>query len=181
MKNPSKLREQLKTVGANFEGRCLEKNWLFDHRDRTFANADKLLRLREDRRITLTFKGPRQDSQFKKREEIELEFPFGAPAHSLLGAIGMVQWLYYEKLRETWRLGPAEIVLDELPELGLFVEIEAPTEAEIEDMVRKLKLPRRYITSTYVQMLLEQGKRPGGYSQEFRFSPDHRFMLSDER
>jgi adenylate cyclase class 2 len=181
LKSPFKLRDQLRAAGASFEGRVLEKNWLYDRRERTFTSADKLLRLREDRRLTLTFKGPRQDSEFKKREEIELEFPSGSPAHSLLDAVGLVQWLYYEKVRETWRLGAAEIVIDELPDLGLFVEVEAPTEAEIDGIVRTLKLPRRYVNSTYVEMLVEQGKRMGRYSREFKFSPDHKFLLSDKQ
>ncbi|MBI4832523.1 MAG: CYTH domain-containing protein, partial [Candidatus Lindowbacteria bacterium] len=54
LKNPSKLRASLKSAGATFVGRTLEKNWLYDHPEGTLGRADKLLRLREDRRVLLT-------------------------------------------------------------------------------------------------------------------------------
>lgn len=178
LKNPVALRAALTSAGATFEGRVLERNWLYDHPERSLAAADKLLRLRESRRVSLTFKGPRHESEYKKREELEIEFPDASSAASLLKAVGFVMWFYYEKMRETWKLGAAEVVLDELPHLGLFVEIEAPTEAEIEEVVRKLKLPHDYITSTYVEMLDELAPQPGKRVREFKFPSGHESALA---
>ena len=119
LKNPVKLRNALKSAGALFHGRCLEKNWLYDYPDRSFVRSDKLLRLRQDNAIHVTFKGPRQESEYKEREELEFDFPDVAFAHGLLCSLGFIKWLYYEKLRETWTLDPCEIVMDELPRLGI--------------------------------------------------------------
>ncbi|RJP70760.1 MAG: class IV adenylate cyclase [Candidatus Abyssobacteria bacterium SURF_17] len=176
-KNLSKLRSSLKSAGAVFKGRGLEKNWLFDHPEQALAATDKLLRLREDIRVSLTFKGPRQNSQFKKREEIEIEFPDTSSARSLLEAVGFIHWFYYEKFRETWKLGSATIVVDELPQLGVFVEVEAETDAEVEAVVRKLKLPRKYISSTYVELLVESAKQTQKYTGAFRFPPEYESVL----
>lgn len=177
LKNPSKVRASLKSARATCEGRVLEKNWLYDHPERTLARIDKLLRIREDQRVTLAFKGPRQQSEYKKREELEIEFPTAMSARALLESIGFVRWFYYEKIRETWKLGLSEIVLDELPHLGLFVEVEAPNEGGVDEIVKKLKLPHDYISTTYVELLREFAARLKMNIHEFKFPPEHEFAL----
>ena len=181
LKNHQKLRASLKSVGATFITRSLEKNWLYDYPDRALAKADKLLRLREDGRVYFTFKGPRQKSEYKEREEIEFDFPDGSSARSLCENIGFRRWFYYEKNRETWKLGDCEVVIDELPELGIFVEIEGPTKPEIEDAIKKLKLPRKYIATTYVEMLQDHAAETNRKTHEFRFPPKHKSILADDR
>jgi predicted adenylyl cyclase CyaB len=174
VKDPPRLRARLQSTGAVFFGRMLERNWLYDHPERLLARADKLLRLRQDRRVSLTFKGPRERSKYKKREEIEMEFPDYPSVHSFLESVGMVKWFYYEKFRETWKLASSEIVLDELPHLGFFAEVEAPTETEIDEVIKRLKLPRDYINRTYVEMLTELSNNRGEKRVlEFRFPPQH--------
>lgn len=164
--------------GANYIGRTLEKNWLYDYPERTLMRADKLLRIRQDVRTVLTFKGPRQRSEYKMREELQLEFPDTSSARSLLEAVGFVSWFYYEKIRETWRLDTCEIVLDDLPELGLFVEVEAPTADEIESVMKKLKLKRELISLSYVELFQDLLKRTNRRAEEFKFSPEFKSALA---
>jgi len=180
LKNPSKLRASLKSMGALFEGRALEKNWLYDYPGRQLARADKLFRLREDKRVLITYKGPRQDSEYKEREEIEFQFADVSSAAALFENMGFMRWFYYEKIRETWKLGNCEIVIDELPKLGVFVEIEAPTRTEIEDAVKKLKLPRKYISETYVDLLQEHAPNGKNIRNEFKFPEHHEFILAND-
>ncbi|RJP22243.1 MAG: class IV adenylate cyclase [Candidatus Abyssobacteria bacterium SURF_5] len=177
LKDASKLRSILKNASAEFISKTLEKNWLFDHPERTLAKKDKLLRLRQDRNVYLTFKGPRQQSEYKIRQELHIQFPDAPSARSLLESIGFRQWFYYEKIRETWRLDGCEIVLDELPGLGLFVEIEAASDKEIETVRKRLKLSRDYINATYVELLqnLSQESRK---QWQFQFPDNHRSALS---
>jgi predicted adenylyl cyclase CyaB len=181
LKNHSQFRCSLKSAGATFVGRALEKNWLYDYPDSTLAKADKLLRLREDGRVYFTFKGPRQKSEYKEREEIEFDFPDVSTARSLCENIGFSSWLYYEKVRETWKLDNCEVVIDELPELGIFTEIEGPNKREIEKAIKKLKLPHKYISTTYVELLQKNAAETNTNTQEFRFSPNHEFQLADNR
>ena len=180
LKNHLQLRSSLKSAGATFVKRALEKNWLYDHPDRNLARADKLLRLREDGRVYFTFKGPRQKSEYKEREEIEFDFPDASTARSLCENIGFSRWFYYEKLRETWKLDNCEVVIDELPELGTFTEIEGPSKPEIEDAIKKLNLPHKYIPTTYVEMLQNHAAETNRNAHEFSFSPNHEFVLTDD-
>lgn len=176
-----RLRTLLESRGAAFEGRKMERNWLYDYTDRTLFRSGKALRLRQDKKVTLTFKGPREESDIKKREELEIEFPNVSVCDSLLISVGFVKWFYYEKIRETWTLRECEIVLDELPDLGVFVEIEGPSAETIEKTVKALKLPRRYIPQTYMEMLLELSNGAGRSMREFKFSPQHEYVLGSEK
>jgi predicted adenylyl cyclase CyaB len=178
LKKPSKLRASLKSVGAIYIGRTLEKNWLYDYPERGLMRADKLLRVRQDVRTILTFKGPREQSEFKKREELQMEFPDVSHAKSLLEAVGFVSWFYYEKIRETWRLGACEVVLDDLPELGLFVEVEAATTDGIESVIKKLKLKRELISLSYVELFQDLLTHTNRRAAEFKFSPGFKSELA---
>lgn len=180
LKDYSHLRKRLRSAGGLYQGRVFERNWLFDHPERLLARADKLLRLREqENRVFLTYKGPREKSKYKKREELEMEFPSSRAGRALLEAVGFVKWFYYEKFRETWRLGACEVVLDELPLLGLFAEIEAPTDRDVEEAVKRLKLTRDYIASTYVELLNEHSKGADERKLEFSFPAEHKPILAE--
>jgi predicted adenylyl cyclase CyaB len=133
------LREKLRTSGASPQGRVLETNRLFDNADRALFHAGCGLRVRtakpiDDKsasRTTFTFKGPQEKSTFKRREEIELAIESAEGMTRLLAAIGYTPWLLYEKRRESWTLGPCHFELDEIPQLGRFVECEGPDDDAI--------------------------------------------------
>jgi len=129
----------------------------------------------------MTFKGPRENSDFKKREEMEIEFPDLPKARSLLDAVGFIVWFYFEKYRETWKLDPCEVVLDELPILGLYVEIEGPNEEEITKVVKRLKLPRHFISDTYVELLSDYSKKSASNVADFVFPSDYEAILKQEK
>ena len=74
----------------------------------------------------------------------------------ILDALGFCPALVYEKRRETWTLGKAEIVIDELP-YGLFMEIEG-TENDIRDVESKLAIKRlRTETLSYPRLTEKHG------------------------
>lgn len=177
LKDLRKLHASLKSAGAIFDGCSFERNWLFDHPEQTLAKQDKLLRVRQDRKASLTFKGPRHPSEYKKRGELELEFPDASSASSLLRAVGFDEWFYYEKIREVWRLDNSEIDVDELPGLGLFVEVEGPSDEDIEAVRKRLKLPRDYINISYVELLRESVKSQLKGTFQFRFPENYQPAL----
>ena len=181
LKSPSRLRSLLKSADAECGGLILEKNWLYDYPDRGLRKTDKLLRLRQDQRVFMTFKGPREESEFKRREEMVIEFPDVPKAQSLLESVGFLVWFYFEKYRETWKLEPCEVVLDELPMLGLYVEIEGPNEEEISKVIKRLKLPRHYIAESYVELLKEHSRKSASNAVDFVFPSDHQSILKQEK
>ena len=79
---------------------------------------------------------------------------------AILDALGFTPALVYEKRRETWRLGKAEILIDELP-FGLFMEIEG-SETDIRAIERKLGIKGlRAERATYPQLALKYGIKYG--------------------
>ena len=134
----SPVRERLRALGAEPRSRVLERNTFFDSSDRRLLAADSGLRLRHTREIdtgeekdVVTFKGPQEAGELKRREEIEFGVTNGAAATGAFERLGYVSRLSFEKRRETWRFGGCTVELDELPHLGTFVEIEGPDEPAV--------------------------------------------------
>jgi adenylate cyclase class 2 len=133
------FRRRMAARGLADEGTVLEINRLFDTPAGSLGAAGSALRLREERdpadgrvlRTTLTFKGAVVASAVKRRPEVELAVEAAGPMADVLGRLGLVPAFYYEKRRTTWHVGPCAVVLDEVPHLGWFAEVEGPTEAEV--------------------------------------------------
>ena len=106
--------------------RVHEVNLRFDTPDKELSSRYQVLRLRQDSRTRLTFKGPATNEQgISKRQEIEFAVSDLDSAKDLLKALGYDIFMMYEKYRTTYILDQCEIVLDEMP-FGKFVEIEGP-------------------------------------------------------
>lgn len=122
----AELRRRLLAAGGEqVRPRIFERNVRFDTLGETLRTRFQLLRLRQDDRVRLTFKGPVDNtaSEAKVREEIEVEVADFGTMSAILKKVGFVAHQVYEKYRETFRLGEVEVVLDELP-FGDFVELE---------------------------------------------------------
>lgn len=128
--------------------RVFERNVRYDKPDRTMTETGIVLRLREDSRVRLTYKGPGMiDDGALTRTEIEVTVDSFERMDIILQQLGYIPYVTYEKYRTTYTLGEAEIVLDEMP-YGHFVEIEAPT-SQIHNLIAELHLAAapRLITS----------------------------------
>ena len=93
-----------------------------------------------DSRRRLTFKGPKQAGAFKQREEIEVDIDDAAAMLKIFSQPSLPPSLVFEKNRETFNLDGCEVVLDELPRLGTFVEVEGPDEATVTHVLEQLEL-----------------------------------------
>ena len=125
----SAVRTQLLASGAKLKKpRVFEKNTVYDDSQQSLKKSLRLIRLRQDEKIKLTFKGPppadvEAVSEVKVREEIELEISDFDKMEQIIGRLGYQPAVVYEKYRETFDLDGVEVVLDELP-YGNFVELE---------------------------------------------------------
>lgn len=132
--------------------RVFERNVRYDTPDMHMTRAGIVLRLREDSRVRLTYKGPGAlDGDALTRTEIEVTVDDFERMDAILRELDYVPYVVYEKYRTTYRLDDAEIVLDEMP-FGNFVEIEAPAEV-IRAMLVRLDLgghPR--LAASYMQL-----------------------------
>ena len=164
------LLQRLPEIGAKRTALEFEENTIYTGRN--LAAGTKVLRLRiVGDSATLAYKqrlpGP---SSIKHQREEETRVDDPRAMRAILEALGFTPALVYEKRRETWLLGKAEIVMDELP-FGLFMEIEAE-EIEIETIESKLAIEGlRTEDATYPQLTMEKGKRTGSVV-EARFQSD---------
>jgi len=163
------VRRRLRAAGADPLGAVVETNAVFDRAGESLRAAGCGLRLRSTVRqdgtagtATLTFKGPQRRGPLKSREEFEVHLDDTAAMERILCGCGFATVLWYEKRRESWRLDFCRIELDEPPHLGLFVEIEGPSEAAISDVQRRLGLGHiEHERRSYVHMLSEYCRAQG--------------------
>jgi len=142
------IKHKLTELGAEFLQEQLQTDYHFDDANMTLQKTDRCLRLRrstcggadKNERFFLTYKGAKEKSSFKKRQEIEIEITDSNAVQKLFSALGYEKALVIEKRRLTWQLGDCEVALDQLPLIGNFVEIEGPDEKKIEDTQKSLGL-----------------------------------------
>jgi len=158
----SEIEHKLGELGARFLGEQLQTDYFFDDLNATLTKTDKCLRLRKQiveksENYFLTYKGAKEKSHLKKRQEIESEINDADSIHKLLLALGYKQVLIVEKKRRLWFFCNCEVALDQLPQLGDFVEIEGPDEEEISNVQNSLKLAGLpHILKSYASLLKEQ-------------------------
>ena len=156
------VEAQLRSLGATFVAIQNQTDQHFDDSRRSMADNDKCLRLRKqdvEGRVKhiLTYKGPQQKSNVKKRQENEVEVTDAAQAAKILAALGYSPRLTVKKRRGMWRFEGCEIALDSVEGLGTFVEIEGPADERITKVQQKLGLSERpHITRSYVGMIAEK-------------------------
>lgn len=139
------VERRLRACQASFVRETVQRDTYFDTADRRLTRGDEALRLRQDRtgqheRLILGYKGPKQQDDYKKRTEIEVEVSDGRATNSLLTALGYEKALAFDKRRRLWKLNECEVALDELPLLGFFVEIEGPDAGTIARVQERLDL-----------------------------------------
>ena len=149
--------KRLPEVGANLHGEEFEENTLYDGEALNINTC--VLRIRRvGRNATLTYKKRiPTSSSIKQRREEETSIADPEAMGAILEALGFTPSVVYEKRRQTWRLGNAEIVIDVLP-FGLFMEIEGRVN-DIKAVERKLGLKGlRVEPATYPQLAKKHGK-----------------------
>lgn len=135
------LQARLERLGAVLlRPRTLERNLRFDTPDGALQRAHRVLRLRQDDAVRLTYKGPSTDADgVRTRQEIEVQVADFAAMRALLEALGYQVTTVYEKWRTVYALGAVEVMLDELP-YGAFVELEGEEEAALREAAARLGL-----------------------------------------
>jgi len=149
--------KRLPEVGANLEGEDFEENTLYS--GEALNDGSCVLRLRRvGSKATLTYKKRLPSSSpIKHQREEETGVADPEAMEAILESLGFTPSLVYEKRRQTWRLGKAEIVIDVLP-FGLFMEIEGRP-SDIKAAERKLGLKGlRAEHATYPQLTRKYGK-----------------------
>ena len=158
------VRAALVSAGAQALGTDRELNMFFDRPDKSLRADGAGLRLRwvwhnqaMEPQALLTWKGRPVSSVMHHRPSLDITVAPPEQMVALLEILGFERTLAFEKLRESWRLNTSRIELDQLPNLGNFVEIEGPTEAAVLVTQGILNLLDRPIEpQTYIALVEQQ-------------------------
>jgi adenylate cyclase, class 2 len=150
--NLARIAERLTVCGADLtRPRTLERNLRMDTIDNSLQENGRLLRLRKDDRVRVTYKDNAQiEDGVITRTEIEFTADDFEVTRKFFEALGYRVVVTYEKYRRVFKLGDVIVTLDELP-FGDFVEIEAPNKSLITGVTQMLGLDwSRAIPTNYL-------------------------------
>ena len=141
----SPVRDRLRVLKAEFLEHQDQRDLYCDNAQKQMVTQDKCLRVRiettdQGTQSFITFKGPRQEADVKCRQEIEMPVPDTAQATALLEGLGYEQKLAVHKHREQWSYKQCLIGLDQVTDLGTYVEIEGPDSRVIHEVQQDLDL-----------------------------------------
>jgi len=159
------VRQQLIEHNARFCGRILEHDIYYNAPHRDFGVTDEAIRVRyTNDQVVVTYKGAKiKTSGLKAREELNIIVDSGAIFEQILGRLGFTRTAEVNKWREIYRLFDATITLDEVDDLGTFVEIEilaenenSNTAARIEEIAKEIGVSGEPILASYLELLLSK-------------------------
>jgi adenylate cyclase class 2 len=163
LQNLPEIEERLKLCGAELvQERIFEKNIRLDTADHNLMKEGRLLRLRQDKKVRVTYKADAKvEDGVIARTEIEFTADDLGVVKMLFEALGYQATVVYEKYRSVYQLGDVQVMLDELP-FGDFIEIEAPNNVLIEGVAQMLGLNwSRAINTNYLGLWQTAKMRTG--------------------
>jgi adenylate cyclase class 2 len=172
--DPGPALSRLVEWGAESGGTIEQCDVYFRHPQRDFGQTDEALRVRSAGEFNcVTYKGPVLDSLTKTRREIEVPLAEGAEAATrfseILVQLGFLPVRSVQKKRSLWHLvwqdRQFEIAVDDVADLGPFLEIETQSDdagrvaagQAILALAAALNLPQPERTS-YLGMLLARDR-----------------------
>ncbi len=176
-------RDRLRRLG--FEAvtpRLFERNLVYDTPSRSLRGSGQVLRLRsKGGRWWLTHKSrPEADTQYKIRQELEIETAQGTELGAILERLGFEPSFEYQKYRTEYRRpgDPGEVVLDETP-IGDYLELEGPPEW-IDCAAAELGYrPQDYVRESYGALYLDWCAARGVVPTHMVFPENKSLLPSD--
>ncbi len=114
----------------------------------------------------LTYKGPKKDDETTSREEIEFGIESAREMQKILAELGFYVLCKVKKQRKTYLIGDLIVTLDDVEDLGEFIEVEgkASNDAEYEEkkkeifmLLNELELSSEKISQkSYLEMILDE-------------------------
>jgi adenylate cyclase class 2 len=157
------VRQQLTGHNARFCGRIHEHDIYYNAPHRDFGVTDEAIRVRyTNDQAVVTYKGAKiKTSGLKAREELNIVVDSGTVFEQMLDRLGFIRTAEVNKWRENYRLSGAAITLDEVEDLGTFVEIEilaedanSDTAARIQEIAKEIGVCGEPILASYLELLL---------------------------
>ena len=135
----NETRQKLQSAGAVLEQpmRLMRRVNIEEQAHRA---AGAWIRIRDEgHKTTLTWKqGMKNAGAIDRIQELEVEVSSFDDTVKIFELAGWSPKTYQESKRETWKLGEAEVVIDEWPWLAPMIEIEASSEALVREAAENL-------------------------------------------
>lgn len=168
-----KFTKLLIKKGAKEIGIETNVDYYFRHPIRNFKQTDEALRIREKRLnnkvlYEITYKGSKLNPDSKTREELNVEIKDLNNMVSILKVLGFGLSAKIVKTRQNWKLDSYIISIDQLEDLGEYVEFEKMIKrdeikdiskyvAEMHVFIKELGLdPKNQIRRSYLELFLER-------------------------
>ena len=120
-----KVESKLRDIGAQFIEEIQQIDTYYNHPCRNFAETDEALRIRRSgTKYYLTYKGKKVDPESKTRKEIEVEIEDAHKTAELLVSLGFNPVADVKKVRKVYKLDTFTVCLDNVVNVGTFVEVE---------------------------------------------------------
>lgn len=175
--DPQPIRDKLLALGFESHGQVFEVNVVLDTPALDLAAGSRLLRLRRDKTVRLTYKEPHADLElglrFKAKQESELELADLETMRHILHRLGFTAERVYEKYREHFtRPDGASAELDRLPHMGCFLELEADPQ-RIESLAAELGLALiDGLRENYFALFVTYCRRTGLATRDMKFEDE---------
>ncbi len=160
-KDLSVVKQKLVELKAVYLKTERESDRYFNHPAKDFGETDEALRLRKIAdRIILTYKGPKISKKTKARIEKEVIVQDGEATGEILRLLGFIDSGNVVKNRDYYKIGDIIICLDDVEDLGAFVELEKigsdldSIEKELFNLAGELGL-EKFERRSYLEMLLK--------------------------
>lgn len=164
LRDETAVRAELARFEIDWHAPEQQVDCYFNHPARDFAQTDEAVRLRRmgDENV-ITYKGPKLDAATKTRREIELPISPGEDGLKKFGEL--LEVLSFRRVAEvrktrtkgkfTWQGWSVEVALDQVENVGSFVELEIQSEES------ELPKAREAILALAQQLSLTQQERRG--------------------
>ncbi|BCU67352.1 CYTH domain-containing protein [Sulfolobales archaeon HS-7] len=155
------LGERLKEI-AEYLNDEIQIDYYFNSDFHDFRRLDDALRVRKtNEKIELTYKGPKVSREPKIREEITVRIDSSEKMIEILGKLGYYIKAVVKKYRKNFAYKDVIISLDEVDNLGHFIEFESPSNNDKEllelakEMLYALNINGVIEYRSYLEMVLE--------------------------
>lgn len=133
--NKEEIEKKLIEFGAKKIGEYDIESIIFDTKNKDLSKKQNLLRLRKKGKNYLTFKGTPKFNVAKTVEELEVEVSDFELTKKILEQSGFIASNVAKKHRITYKLKNSLIEIDDYFFIPVFLEIESPTEIELEEII----------------------------------------------
>ncbi len=167
LEDPKHIERKIISLGAAPTGIENQADTYYNMPWRDFSETDEALRVRvQEGEAFLTYKGPKMDMVSKTRKEFQVKILDENDMGEILTSLGFFPVATVTKKRKNFRLGEINIALDEVRDLGNFMEMEMSVKKAINyeekverlfKLVEKLDIKRESaIRKSYLEMILEK-------------------------